>query len=105
MAQLSSVNTILVKDFDADGNLDALIAGNNYHSEMEIPRNDAGIGLFLKGNGHGQFEAQPAQKTGLYIKGEVRNGSLINCGPVTDSLYFLLAKNNDFIQLFRVSAD
>ena len=54
-AQLSSINQILVDDFDRDGNLDALVAGNLYWSEVETPRNDAGTGLLLKGNGKGSF--------------------------------------------------
>ena len=48
-AQFSSINQILVDDYDNDGNLDALIAGNLYVSEVETPRNDASHGLFLKG--------------------------------------------------------
>jgi hypothetical protein len=56
MAQISSINQILVDDYDKDGYSDALIIGNLHASEVETPRNDAGIGLFLKGNGKGQFE-------------------------------------------------
>ena len=48
VAQLSSINQILVQDFDNDGNLDVLIAGNLYNSEVETPRNDASHGLFFK---------------------------------------------------------
>ena len=50
-AQISSVNEILVNDYDKDGYLDILLAGNLLVSEVETPRNDAGYGLFLKGNG------------------------------------------------------
>ncbi|MBL4879732.1 MAG: VCBS repeat-containing protein, partial [Oleispira sp.] len=41
-AQLSSINEILIDDYDKDGFLDLLIAGNLYASEAETPRNDAG---------------------------------------------------------------
>jgi hypothetical protein len=49
-AQLSSVNQIIAKDVDKDGNLDLVMAGNLYGSEVETPRNDAGMGLFLIGD-------------------------------------------------------
>ena len=53
-AQLSTVNDILIEDVDNDGNDDLILAGNLYASEVETPRADAGLGLWLKGNGKGQ---------------------------------------------------
>ena len=52
-AQIFPINQILPDDYDKDGFLDILIAGNLYASEVETPRADAGQGLFLKGNGEG----------------------------------------------------
>ena len=49
----SSVNSINIDDFDKDGNLDLILSGNWYVSEVETPRNDASFGVFLKGNGNG----------------------------------------------------
>ena len=72
MAQVSSINDILVKDFDSDGYLDLLVAGNLYDSEVETPRNDASIGLLLRGDGKGDFEAVPTSESGVRIIGEVR---------------------------------
>ncbi|MGB0948787.1 MAG: FG-GAP-like repeat-containing protein, partial [Marinirhabdus sp.] len=40
LAQLSSLNGILVKDVNADGFLDAIVSGNLYGSEVETTRND-----------------------------------------------------------------
>ena len=48
-AQLSSINDILIDDYDQDGHADLLVAGNLYTSEIETPRNDAGMGLLLRG--------------------------------------------------------
>lgn len=102
-AQFSSVNSIIVNDFDVDGYLDILIAGNFYQSEMETPRNDASIGLLLKGDGHGNFDAQSPLVSGLYIDGEVRNGSMIKIGVDSNKNHAFFAKNNDFLQLIKVS--
>ena len=72
LVQISSINDMLVKDFDSDGHLDLLVAGNLYDSEVETPRNDASIGLLLRGDGKGNFEAVPVSKSGVRIIGEVR---------------------------------
>ncbi|MCK5699513.1 MAG: VCBS repeat-containing protein, partial [Cyclobacteriaceae bacterium] len=55
IAQLSSVNSILIDDFNGDGNIDALLSGNLYQSEVETIRNDASFGVFLEGDGQGNF--------------------------------------------------
>jgi hypothetical protein len=101
MAQLSSVNTILIKDFDVDGHLDVLVAGNFYQSEMETPRNDASVGMFLKGDGKGHFEPQPPVVSGLYIDGDTKGGAIIDLGQNKET-HILVAKNNDFLQLVKV---
>ena len=71
-AQVSSVNSILVEDFNKDGHLDLLMAGNMYGSEVETPRNDASYGLYLAGDGSGNFTVIPSNKSGLKIEGEVK---------------------------------
>ena len=54
-AQISSINSILSDDYNKDGHLDILIAGNLYTAEIETPRNDGGIGLLLYGDSKGNF--------------------------------------------------
>ena len=87
LAQVSSINDILVKDFDSDGELDLLVAGNLYASEVETPRNDASIGLLLRGDGKGNFEAIPSSRSGVQIIGEVRHLLPFNNG-------ILVGRNN-----------
>ncbi len=70
--QSSIVNSILFQDFDGDGVKDLLVAGNNYQFEVETTRSDAGVGVFLKGNGKGQFDYVSNNNTGFYTKGDVR---------------------------------
>lgn len=73
LAQLSSVNKTIIKDFDGDGNLDCIIAGNMYESEIETPRNDSSIGLFLKGDGKGHFKVISREESGFYAPGDVKD--------------------------------
>ncbi len=98
MAQISSVNQILIDDYDKDGYLDALIAGNLYVSEVETPRNDAGYGLFLKGNGKGDFKAVPVTKSGFFVPGDVKEMATIKVG---NKSYIIAAKNNDYLQFIE----
>ena len=90
---------VLIHDFDGDAHVDVVIAGNLYGSEVETPRNDASIGLFLKGKGDGTFEVIPGYLSGLYLPGDIKDMSLIR---VNDELYIVAAKNDDYVQWVRV---
>lgn len=98
-AQISSINQILVNDYDKDGFLDMVIAGNLYVSEVETPRNDASHGLFLKGNGKGSFNPVSANNSGMFIPGDVKAmGTILKNGEET---YIIAAKNNDYLQFVK----
>ena len=99
-AQFSSINQVLVEDYDNDGNLDALIAGNLYVSEVETPRNDASFGYFLRGNGKGDFKAIKPSESGVFIKGDTKDLAEIN---VKGERYIIIAKNDDYIQFIKVN--
>jgi enediyne biosynthesis protein E4 len=101
LAQISSVNSILAEDIDEDGNLDLILAGNQYGLESETPRNDASIGLFLKGDGKGNFEPVPQKESGLFIGGDVRELSLIHLGK-NRKRGIIAAKNNDLMQIVTI---
>ena len=97
-AQLSSINKIQVDDYDKDGALDAIIAGNLFSSEVETPRNDGGYGLFLKGDNKGSFKAISSSENGLFIPGDVKDIEPIS---VHGKKYIIAGKNNDFLQFIK----
>jgi len=66
-AQVSVINAMVVDDLDGDGNLDVLINGNDFGTEVAAGRYDALNGLLLKGDGKGNFSAQSIQNSGIYI--------------------------------------
>ena len=101
-AQISSVNSIISEDFDDDGHKDLVIAGNMFGSDPETPRNDAGIGLFLKGNGSGGIKPVPASESGLNIGGDVREICLIHLGKSRNPA-IIVAKNNSLMQIVKIS--
>ncbi|MDB5149510.1 MAG: repeat protein, partial [Mucilaginibacter sp.] len=69
-AQVSAINGMAVDDFDGDGNLDVMINGNDYGTEVSIGRYDALNGLMLKGDGNGHFLPQSILQSGIYIPGD-----------------------------------
>ncbi len=95
-AQLSSVNDIILDDLDGDGFKDILLAGNLYTSEIETTRNDAGIGLFLKGNGKGNFLPIPPTKSGLFLPFDVKKLALFDWqSSETDKSKLIISANNN----------
>jgi len=100
MAQTSVVFGILYEDFDSDGINDIVVAGNLYNSEVETPRNDAGQGLFLKGNGKGSFSPVRGYVSGLNLSGDVKKLRLIQLGQAVENKKGLLTGvNDDFVKL------
>ena len=87
-----------IEDFNRDGNLDILLAGNLYASEVETPRSDAGIGLVLAGNGKGAFEPIPYSKSGLLLDKDVQALRMI---PIKGELHIMAANNQGALQVFK----
>jgi len=91
-AQFSPVYGISVSDYDGDGKMDIVTGGNFYESKPEVGIYDASYGLFLKGDGKGNFEALPASRSGINIRGAVRD--IINL-TINKKKFILYAKNNE----------
>ena len=70
-----------------------------YGSEVETPRNDAGYGLFLKGNGQGDFKSISAIDSGFFVNGDVKDMSVIK---IKDEKYILIATNNDDLKSVKL---
>ena len=99
-AQLSPINDMVVYDFDKDGNLDVVLGGNMYNTEVETPAYDAGKGLFLQGKGDGTFTAIfEVDKSGVYMPHNVKGLELISISNEKRPAV-LVANNNSSLQLF-----
>jgi hypothetical protein len=99
LAQMSSVNGIVVKDIDSDGILDAVVAGNLYSSEVETPRNDSGNGLVLKGDGRGKFLPLRIARTGFFTPKDTKELHFLS---INEKLHLAAVNNNDQIQFFSL---
>lgn len=100
-AQFAPVQNILCSDFDGDGNKDILFVDNNYAPEIEIGRYDAGTGLFLKGNGKGNFTPVKINDSGFFNNKDARFIKTIKHGG-DNKTWILVANNNDLLEVFEV---
>ena len=75
-AQWAPAFGLSVADFDGDGAEDIFVAQNFFATAIETPRNDAGQGLLLRGDGKGGFVPMPGRQTGLKIHGEQRGSAV-----------------------------
>ena len=100
-AQLSSINGIIAEDFDNDGRVDLLIAGNLFETEAETSRADGNIGLLLKGKGDGNFEPIGVNESGFFVPGDVKDIGMIK--QANGSKVILVANNNGPLQTFQTT--
>ncbi len=66
-AQFSCLNGMVAEDIDGDGNLDVVINGNDYGTEVSVGRYDACNGLLFKGDGNGNFQELSITESGIFI--------------------------------------
>jgi hypothetical protein len=97
-AQFSRVYGAINKDFDKDGKNDLLLSGNFFPYNVRLGRNDAALGMLLKGNGKDKgYEPVYPENSGFFAGGDVRKMVMLNMKSGTG---ILLAKNNESLQLF-----
>ncbi|MEM8507963.1 MAG: VCBS repeat-containing protein [Bacteroidota bacterium] len=99
--QLAPITTMITDDFDQDGNLDALLAGNDFQAESQFGRYDALNGIFLKGDGTGNFKEVKPSESGFYVPGQA--SQLIKIKNKTGQTLVLAAQNNDSLKVFTVN--
>jgi len=72
--------------------------GNDYGMEPYSGRHDAFMGLCLKGDGKGNFQAMPVTQTGFYVKGNAKGMAKIHTAKGED--LFVITQNQDSIVVF-----
>jgi hypothetical protein len=93
-AQLTPYKDAIVINANSDDKPDILLAGNFYHSSIQMGEYDADFGTVLINKGDGNFTCEVLN--GTFIKGEVRHIRKINTGKKEA---FVLARNNDSLKV------
>lgn len=99
--QMAPIEGIAIEDLDQDGFLDALLTGNSYATEAATGRYDAFMGSFLKGNGSGDFDIVPIEKSGFLNNSDASGLAILQ--DAKGSPLVISASNNDRLRLFALS--
>jgi len=89
-AQFAPVYGMITGDYNDDGYLDLLLVGNSYSTEVNTGQYDASAGLYLKGDGQGNFVSVTPANSGFIADGEGK--SLLQLS-LKDGAQLILAGN------------
>ena len=92
-AQFSTINDLIISDFDGDGKKGILTGGNSYDPDVSTGNYDAQL---LTGDGKGNFQATSALVSALDAKGEVRRIIYLQ-----EEKQIILLKNNASAQVLQ----
>ncbi|HTE27330.1 VCBS repeat-containing protein [Flavitalea sp.] len=98
--QLSSVNAIAFGDVNADGNPDIIVGGNQYGFLPQFERLDASFGDILVNNGKGEFTVMDNRKSGLDLRGEIRDIKPLDFKGLRQ---FIFLQNNELPVVFKLN--
>jgi enediyne biosynthesis protein E4 len=90
LAQASSIKTLCLDDFNNDGYLDILIAGNDYQISTQLGRLDAFHGILLLNDQKGFFTLQNNQS--FDISGQARDIKKLKVNGIE---HFIISINNN----------
>lgn len=97
-AQKAPIFGMTTEDVDADGNLDILMVGNDYGMDPYSGRHDAFNGLYLKGDGQGNFSAISISESGFFVNGDAKGLATLHTAKNEDVL--IVTQNQDSLLVF-----
>ena len=77
-AQFSPVHAIISLDYDEDGYLDLVLAGNTDEAQIRFGKYDANYGVLFRGGNNASYAYIPQYQSGLRLKGAVRGALMID---------------------------
>lgn len=101
LAQLSSINDILLDDFNGDGNIDLLAVGNNYAQETLFGRYDASLGAVMLGDGNLHWKEIDNRACGFVVEKDARQMEIVRSKK---SRLIIVTQNNGPVKTFVISS-
>jgi hypothetical protein len=98
-AQMAPLYGMLATDVNGDGNLDVVISGNDFGTEVSVGRYDALNGLVLLGNGKGGFTPMDIRSSGIYIPGDGK--ALVQLKDQQGHILLAASQNQGPLKIFR----
>ncbi len=97
--QIAPLYGMSVDDVNEDGNLDILLVGNSFATEVSTGRYDAFKGAILAGDGTGNFSVLSGKVTGFYVKMDAKG--LVKLQTANSQNLYLVTNNNGPLQGFK----
>jgi hypothetical protein len=101
MVQFSSVNAILCMDLNGDGFPDLVLGGNEFGFLPQFGRLDGSFGDVLINDGKGNFTFMDNARSGLNLRGQVRDIALIKGKQKTRVLFLI---NDEVPVLYEIES-
>jgi enediyne biosynthesis protein E4 len=99
-AQFAPVYAITLLDYNNDGNMDFILAGNQSSIRIRLGVIDANFGQLFKGNGKGGFTYIPQTESGLSLIGDTKSLQYLQ---IKDERYLLVGINNVGVQTYKLN--
>ncbi len=99
-AQFAPVYAMTTLDYNQDGHLDLILAGNQSAIRIRMGVMDANYGQLLEGDGKGNFSYVPQTRSGLTLKGDVKSMQSVQVGEDT---YLLVGINNAGVETYKLT--
>jgi hypothetical protein len=100
MSQLSCINAVQPMDVNGDNYIDLVLGGNQFGFLPQFEKLDGCFGDVLINNGKGEFIWQDAKRTGLNLRGELRDITEIKNSDGTQVLFL---QNNEYPFLYKLN--
>jgi hypothetical protein len=98
-AQFAPVFGMLANDYNLDGHFDLLLVGNYHSSNVEDGQHDAFKGLFLEGDGGGNFSPVLTRKSGFFVDGDAKGMAEITSHD--GSSLILVGQNKGELKVYK----
>lgn len=100
-AQFSPIHAMATLDYNGDGNMDVVVAGNQSAIRIRMGVIDANFGQLYEGDGKGNFTYVPQSKSGLRLTGDTKSLQVIRSNG---EVFLMVGTNNVGVNTYRLNS-